>query len=446
MSKRVAMGLCLLGASGCSVVPLEVVDAGSMSLLVDVATDRDPARDVPAPRDAGTPRDVAVPIDVPVPTDVPVTRDVPVAIDVPSPIDVPVTRDVPAAPVDAGCLPEPVYPDRMGEPRNAAGQIRYCWPGEALCFCDRDNDCYAQAGYVSRCPSTPTDAGSRPDVPATDTGSGSSGDPVVYGGTFPSGAGRRTVTLQINGNPRRVVLYVPSAPAPSPALMLLFHGTNGTGDDLLDETDAQAVANANGAILAAPFSRHRSTGDWDHRTEDTYWETWPNVDATANEDLLLTRAIIAEARRVYGVDAGRVYALGHSNGAFFAATVASVLADRIAAFASSSGGLNRCANTWSCSFMGSGSTCAALRGRPGWCSCSGPEKPVSIRTDGRMPPGYLTHGTGDDAVTVQYTCELEARMQAVGAMTQTVLRDGDGHDMPRSFVSSAWRFLSTFRR
>lgn len=62
-----------------------------------------------------------------------------------------VFEDAGAAPVDAGCTYEPVTADRNGEPRNAQGQIRWCWPGEARCFCDRDDDCYREAGYRPVC-------------------------------------------------------------------------------------------------------------------------------------------------------------------------------------------------------------------------------------------------------------------------------------------------------
>ena len=432
MNTRVALTLCLLGASGCEVVPADDIDAGAMSLIVDAAPDRPgAARDVGVAFDAGAPRDVGV--------------DAPISIDIPA------------------CTYEAVVRDSAGEPRNAAGQVRHCWPGEAQCFCDRDNDCYAQAGYVPRCApgvadagarvdaGSPIDVGAPRDVPVgvdvpRDTGTIPADDPVVYTGTLPTRTGRSVATIRVNGNAREVTVYVPASRGASAPLLLLFHGTNGSGAGVFDESDAQAVANANGAIVLAPSSRYRSSGDWDHRTEETYWETYPNGSPTANEDLVLTRALIVEARRAYGVDAGRVYALGHSNGAFFATLVASALADRIAAYATSSGGLNRCANTWSCSFQGSGSTCAALRARAGWCACSGAEKPVALRTDGRMPPGYLAHGTRDPLVSVQYTCELEARMAAVGAVTQTALRDGDGHVLPSDFVSAAWRFLGPRRR
>jgi hypothetical protein len=64
-----------------------------------------------------------------------------------------VPRDMPGVDrpdvADAGaCPPEPTTPDSQGRPRNPAGVIRYCWPGEAHCFCDQDNDCYAESGYV----------------------------------------------------------------------------------------------------------------------------------------------------------------------------------------------------------------------------------------------------------------------------------------------------------
>ncbi len=59
--------------------------------------------------------------------------------------------------VVASC-PEAVRPDDRGDPRNAADRIRFCWPGEAKCYCDRDNDCYALEGYVA-CAPVPWDGG-----------------------------------------------------------------------------------------------------------------------------------------------------------------------------------------------------------------------------------------------------------------------------------------------
>lgn len=57
-----------------------------------------------------------------------------------------------------------------------------------------------------------------------------------------------------------------------------------------------------------------------------------------------------------------------------------------------------------------------------------------------MPPAYIAHGTTDPLlVSVQYSCELEARLQELGIEVQAALRAGGGHDLPSSFVSAAWR-------
>ncbi len=89
------------------------------------------------------------------PTDAGADAGIDATIDVPR--DVPTDTGIDAR-VDAGaCPPEPTTTDNLGQPRNAAGYIRYCWPGEARCFCDSDNDCYSEVGYVA-C-ARPPDAG-----------------------------------------------------------------------------------------------------------------------------------------------------------------------------------------------------------------------------------------------------------------------------------------------
>ncbi|MBL8604889.1 MAG: hypothetical protein JNK72_23375 [Myxococcales bacterium] len=441
---------------------------------------------VDAGRDAGAPVDTGNRIDTgngPVdtgnrvdtgngPVDTGNRVDVPVALDAGNPVR-DAGFDSGAVSPDAGCVREPTTPDRNGDPRNADGHIRYCWPGELRCFCDRDNDCYAEAGYVPMCGAAPdagardtgngpVDTGNRVDTGngpvdtgngPVDTGNGpvdAGGPPgvdtIAYSGSFAVRTGRFTATLTVAGLSRQVVLYVPTTRPTNPALVLAFHGTNGSGDVMLDESGAVTLANSQGVIVAAPTSRYMSRGDWDHATEETYWETYPNVSPTANADLMLTRAIIAEAQRRYNVDADRVYAIGHSNGAFFATLAAMTLSDRIAAFANSSGGLVQCNTTQSCRFEGTGSTCAQLRGQSGWCNCTGAEKPGPIATSGRRPPGYFAHGTQDPLVSVYYTCALEARMQSLGYTVSTVLRSGDGHVLPSRFATDAWGFLSRYRR
>ena len=381
--------------------------------------------------------------------------------------------DTRAASLTLAC-PEVVVKDARGEPRNAAGQIRYCWPTEPFCYCDRDGDCYAQVGYVPCAPRlavvdagapvdaspisdagvppdvsrvdvpAPTDAPAPPDVIA-DAGPAPTADPVAYTGSFPVGTGRATVTLRVMGAARRVLVYRPRVRAPNGPLLVLFHGTNGDGSVMFTDSGAQAVADANGLVVAAPTSRWLDHGDWDHATAETYWETYPNTDANLNQDMVLTRAVPVEAQRAYGTDPRRVFLMGHSNGRFFTQMAATLLRDRVAGFATSSGGLVRCATTSGCRFQGSANTCALLSVRSGWCACAGAFKAIALPLAGYMPPAYLTHGTNDPLVSVQYTCALEAGMRALAAPVTVALRVGDGHVMPSTFARDAWAALGAYR-
>lgn len=130
-----------LSTLGCGDATPSAARPGDASAVL--ATDRG-VSEAPAPPDAG-----------------PRLRDSTV-----TPADVSLPRpDVPGA-TDAMCRYEPVSPDRNGEPRNAAGRIRWCWPGEDRCVCDRDDDCYAESGYRPRCAPGLVDAGGGVDAGA----------------------------------------------------------------------------------------------------------------------------------------------------------------------------------------------------------------------------------------------------------------------------------------
>jgi hypothetical protein len=93
--------------------------------------------------------------------------------------------DMASSAVTVRACPESVTRDGRGDPRNAAGQIRQCWPGEARCFCDSDNDCYSLSRYVACAPvvasaSGPTAPTTSQDAGVRDTGVRDSG-PVDTG-------------------------------------------------------------------------------------------------------------------------------------------------------------------------------------------------------------------------------------------------------------------------
>ena len=59
---------------------------------------------------------------------------------------------------------------------------------------------------------------------------------------------------------------------------------------------------------------------------------------------------------------------------------AQLFRDRIAAYASNSGGIVNCPRTTSCRFEASGTSFAQLRTRAGYCTCNGPKSPTKSST------------------------------------------------------------------
>ncbi len=263
----------------------------------------------------------------------------------------------------------------------------------------------------------------------------------TYSGQLPSEAGLALVTLNVSGSERTVAAYRPTGLASGRPLLLVFHETGGDAADALSSSGAIELADREGLVLVAPQARALAAGDWDdHVAGQRYFETHPNLSPSTNGDLQLVTALISLAGRDLGSDAKRVYTFGFSNGAFFATFAALTLPGQIAGFAEAGGGLVTCATSPSCRFAGSGASCAELAAEPGYCSCSGEEKPAPLPSSGRKPAGYLAHGRGDTTVSPYYTCALAARMQALGYPNQVSIVEGD-HRWPPGFATSAWSFL-----
>ncbi len=276
-------------------------------------------------------------------------------------------------------------------------------------------------------------------------------DPIAYAGVLSvqtNGAIFRN-TITVNGTARAVWVRMPTTLRANPALVIAYHGTNGSGDGMLSEAGTDRVTATDNVIFVAPTAREwpDTASDFDHGRGAwlTYWETGNNPSTTTNQDVLLTRAIIQEARRAYGIDPRRVYAIGHSNGAFMAYMVAQLLRDRIVGFAENSGGISCLNPQQSCRFQGAGTTCSALATQPGWCTCAVPDLPMPLPSTGRCPPALMQHGTADPLVSVFHTCRLEAVLRARGDCAyRTTIYDGGGHFMPPSFATNAWTYLSAF--
>ncbi|MFO0608565.1 MAG: alpha/beta hydrolase-fold protein [Polyangiales bacterium] len=372
----------------------------------------------------------------------------------------------PPPPPPVRYCPEAVRPNARGEPVGvSSGHLRWCFPGELHCHCDADDDCYAEAGYVA---CTPPPGTSSPDAsadvaapppppppsppppppPPSDASlSPPPADTVAYSGTFASAPGLQHARLTVLGASRDVWVYAPASRGASPPLLLAFHGTNGDGQGVIDESGARALADAEGVVVVAPTSRwfDERGADYDHpQGNGTYWET-NSADINTNADLVLVRAALVEAQRRYNTDPNRVYAIGHSNGGFMSLLVSVALRDRVAAFAENSAGMVTCASRPQCSFQGSALTCADLARQPGWCNCNAASHPIAIPTSGRRAPGYLSHGAQDPMVSVYYSCALASRLAAAGVPSQTYLWEGE-HYLAATFARRAWSFMSSYRR
>ena len=361
--------------------------------------------------------------------------------------------DAADAPIDAvNYCPEPVRLSSRGEPIGVlSGQVRWCWPGEAHCYCDSWGDCYALSGYVPCTPPPSIDAGTTSDggfeagvpsdAPPPPT------DPVAYTGTLSTTSGQTLSTLTVAGLTRYVWAYIPARRSTRPPLVIAYHGTDQWGDQILAGMDAKTFADAYGVIVLAPEAIYQDAAHADFNRplgDARYWTTAYDTNPDTNPDLLLTRALIKEAARTLSIDTDRVYAAGFSNGGFMALTAAVVLRERFAGFTESSAGLVQCATRASCAFRGTALSCASLATQSGWCACAGPERPIALPATGGRP-GFLWHAAGDGTVSVYYSCKLDARMSALGIPHRIEIWTGD-HYATSSWMQRAWPYLSGFVR
>ncbi len=119
--------------------------------------------------------------------------------------------------------------------------------------------------------------------------------------------------------------YNPDRPMP---LVLVFHGSNGTGASIADVTRFNDLAEQKGFIVAYPDGiKH----NW--RVKQVA-SSAPKVD-----DVLFVAALIDHLKQTRNIDSRRIYATGFSKGAILTQALACNLPNQIAAFASVEGSL-----------------------------------------------------------------------------------------------------------
>jgi polyhydroxybutyrate depolymerase len=156
--------------------------------------------------------------------------------------------------------------------------------------------------------------------------------PAVAQPTCGIGTPGQTVPVQVGSTGRSMLLHVPAkAQGRRLPLVFLFHGSGGTGADMLESSGLAATADRYGFLLAAPDAGIPAGAGfaWNIPGVPTVTGKVPTADDP--DDVAFVKAAIDWLDSRGCVDAARVYATGLSGGGRMASLLACVAADRFAA-------------------------------------------------------------------------------------------------------------------
>jgi poly(3-hydroxybutyrate) depolymerase len=158
---------------------------------------------------------------------------------------------------------------------------------------------------------------------------------------------------RVDGYPRRFVVYVPRRrPASGRApVVMMFHGSSGSGEQFLRISGWREQADATGLIAVFPTGVRYRVLDSGRRS--TKWNAfgldaqvrpelppgYPSTSPWPADDVGFVDRIVGDLDARLPIDDHRVYASGFSNGAEFTARLAVERSTRLAAVAYSAGGL-----------------------------------------------------------------------------------------------------------
>ena len=154
---------------------------------------------------------------------------------------------------------------------------------------------------------------------------------LILGGTFAWAAKvDKAISIKVGNKNRKYRLYVPNDVKENTALVFCLHGTGGSSDNKQPAFDA--IANSEGIIVVYghgenvkfPFFGNMELPGWNSTGE------WSG-------DIDYIKAIIEDVASNYSIDRKRIYCCGFSNGGMMTYTVANLLGDVFAAYASISG-------------------------------------------------------------------------------------------------------------
>jgi poly(3-hydroxybutyrate) depolymerase len=158
--------------------------------------------------------------------------------------------------------------------------------------------------------------------------------------------------VDVDGHPRRYVVYVPEQRLPDAPVVFMFHGSSGTGEQFLRISGWREQADRTGLIAVFPTALQYRVLESGFRV--TKWNEfglrhkidrqelppgYPGDAPMPADDTGFVDAILADLDSRLPIDRRRIYLSGFSNGANFAARLSVERSTRIAAVGYSAGGL-----------------------------------------------------------------------------------------------------------
>lgn len=150
-------------------------------------------------------------------------------------------------------------------------------------------------------------------------------------------------TLVVDGFTRSYIVYAPAGVSTTQALpvVLMLHGTSGTGLEFYDRSGWKEKCEAVKCIAVFPTAREVCYIDGGKNNTHTKWTVSSLVPCNASvvfaDDVKFMRQMFADIGTRYAIDAKRVYVTGFSNGGSFSSKLWAEAPDLFAAVASSSG-------------------------------------------------------------------------------------------------------------
>ncbi|MGC3993989.1 MAG: PHB depolymerase family esterase [Propionicimonas sp.] len=147
-------------------------------------------------------------------------------------------------------------------------------------------------------------------------------------------AGPGSSTIEVQG--RKVALFTPAAVDADTALVVVLHGYTGEAVGTAQYLGLAAAAGPRNLVVAAPQGTTDAEGN-------TFWNASSaccNFDGSTVDDSAFLSTVITAVVAQFGVDPGRVFVVGHSNGGFMAHRLACEHADQVAAVVSLAGAMD----------------------------------------------------------------------------------------------------------